>query len=212
MQKTDQRLRQRLYEHRPAEIEVRLKQQKPKVTIERQSQRLRRQLLDLKPNANTDRRRALRMASRSESVTPSSTDAIRQAVLDAVNAERKRAGKTLLTQNMLLQTSAQAYAEDMLQRNFFSHTSPGGEEPFERMQAAGYGDLTSENCNCKHFSAAFGENLAKGQQSVTEVIDDWMASPTHRDNILSDAFLELGIGIAGDLWVQHFGAIKIDPR
>jgi uncharacterized protein YkwD len=59
-----------------------------------------------------------------------------------------------------------------------------------------------------------GENIAQGHGSVEEVVDAWLASPVHREHILSRAFLEIGLGLAFGrnnegyqiLWVQVFGA------
>ena len=133
-------------------------------------------------------------------------------MLETVNHEREQVGIPPLTSNALLDVSAQAYAEDMLKRDFFGHESPEGESLKERVHRAGYGNLTLQNCNCHRATTFFGENLAKGQPTVAWAMDDWMHSPDHRENILNPAFKELGVGIAGTLWVQHFGTITIVPK
>jgi uncharacterized protein YkwD len=58
-----------------------------------------------------------------------------------------------------------------------------------------------------------GENIALGQLTVDEVMDSWMKSPEHRENILDRDYRDLGVGLAlGEsragfrtLWVQTFG-------
>ena len=59
---------------------------------------------------------------------------------------------------------------------------------------------------------AFGENLARGQLTAEDVMNDWMASPGHRANILTELFIDIGIGIEGSSWVQHFGMMDTVPR
>src|SRR5713226_4782392 len=68
---------------------------------------------------------------------------------------------------------------------FLSHTGPDGSTFEHRINAAGYSDWT-----------AIGENIAAGQQSPQQVVDDWMNSPGHRANILDPSFRDVGIGIA----------------
>ncbi|PIR52982.1 hypothetical protein COU76_03710 [Candidatus Peregrinibacteria bacterium CG10_big_fil_rev_8_21_14_0_10_49_10] len=148
--------------------------------------------------------------------------ALRQAILDAVNHERALQGLPALTMNNDLQTSAQLHAEDMLARAYFAHTTPEGLSHVDRIKHTGYAIVDMEYCNCAGFKAALGENLAKGQRSVNWVMNEWMASPTHRDNILSPHFTELGVGIAEGkgsgtqiadrIWVQNFGSLEMTPN
>lgn len=57
---------------------------------------------------------------------------------------------------------------------------------------------------------AVGENIAKGQLTVKQVMDDWMNSPPHRKNILRPEFEEIGIGVYSNVWVQNFGRLRYD--
>jgi uncharacterized protein YkwD len=52
--------------------------------------------------------------------------------------------------------------------------------------------------------------LAKGHTSAADVVQAWMKSPSHRENMLHWSFREIGIGRDGPLWVLHFGMIKED--
>jgi uncharacterized protein YkwD len=129
--------------------------------------------------------------------------AVREEMLNRVNAVRKKAGLDVLRPNSLLGKAAQGHAEDMLTRGYFAHESPSGTTVRERSRKAGY-DWT-----------AIGENIAFGQTSVDEVITTWMDSPGHRKNILSRNFTEMGVGLALGkgkdgkyqvFWVQNFGS------
>ncbi|MEI7030470.1 sigma-70 family RNA polymerase sigma factor [Streptomyces pratensis] len=115
-----------------------------------------------------------------------------------VNAERAKEGCRPVRVNDLLSTAAQRHSEDMANRDYFSHTSPDGTDPGDRITAAGYRWST------------YGENIAKGQQTPAAVMRGWMDSPGHRANILNCSFKEIGVGKQatddGPIWTQKFGA------
>lgn len=127
--------------------------------------------------------------------------AVRAAVRARVDAERSKAGLAPLAERPELDRAAQAHAEDMLARGYFEHASPEGRTVRERSLAYGYR------------WRAVGENIALGQLTVDEVMDSWMKSPEHRENILDPEYRDLGVGLAlGEsrkgfriLWVQTFG-------
>jgi uncharacterized protein YkwD len=129
---------------------------------------------------------------------------VRQGVLERVNAERRKAGRRPLALDARLDEAAERHAEDMLARDYFAHESPEGKTVRQRAVAAGYD------------WQAIGENIAEGQLSVDQVMQGWMESPHHRDNILSRDFTQLGVGLAmGEgpkgfrvVWVQTFGYPK----
>ena len=209
VQREEQRARVRIRENRPTELQSRLNQKKPTVQEKKVSQRQRRKETEIWKSESAPQRRLRDRLNRRASVrTSTAVEKLRADILLAVNREREKVGVPPLKRNLMLQTSAQAYAADMKNRNFFSHESPEGETYRERIQRSGYGTITSENCECRSFSLAFGENLARGQLTAEDVMDDWMASPGHRANILTEHFIDIGIGIEGSHWVQHFGTME----
>ncbi|OYD59784.1 hypothetical protein CGZ90_01325 [Fictibacillus aquaticus] len=109
-----------------------------------------------------------------------------------VNKERQNAGLPALALDEELSSVALVKAKDMIQQNYFSHTSPVYGSPFDMMKRFG---IT--------YSAA-GENIAKGQSSAAEVMQDWMNSQGHRENILSSSYDSIGIGYYQGAWVQLF--------
>jgi uncharacterized YkwD family protein len=120
-----------------------------------------------------------------------------QQVLALVNQERAKAGVAPLKLSDTLDNMAKVKAEDMRDQNYFSHTSPTYGSPFDMMKKFGI-----------HYSTA-GENIAAGQQSAADVMNSWMNSPGHRQNILNPNYTEIGIGVAkggsyGIYWVQDF--------
>lgn len=122
---------------------------------------------------------------------------IRQQILDLVNAERQKAGLQPVVRESRLETAAQSHAQDMASRNYFEHNTPEGQTPTQQMQNAGY-PLTGR--------WSTGQNIARGQTSAQQVMQDWMNSPGHRQNILNPAFQELGVGYVNNYWVQDFGS------
>ncbi len=84
-----------------------------------------------------------------------------------------------------LATAAQGHADDMLANGYFSHTGQNGSTPGDRITAAGYRWRT------------YGENIARGQQSEAEVMQDWTNSSGHHANNINPAFEDFGIAKAG---------------
>jgi len=115
-----------------------------------------------------------------------------QQVLDIVNQERSKAGLKPLTMNDKLSKVAMAKAQDMYNNNYFDHQSPTYGSPFDMMKSFGV-----------TYNSA-GENIAKGQSSPTEVMNQWMNSPGHRANILNSGFTQIGIAYYNKEWVQEF--------
>lgn len=104
-----------------------------------------------------------------------------------------------LTANPALRCAARVHSQDMVDRNFFDHTNPSGESPFQRMGEAGY-----------QYSTA-GENIAAGNSTAAATMQQWMDSDGHCSNIMNGSFTELGVGYYpggqyGHVWTQNFGA------
>ncbi len=136
----------------------------------------------------------------------------RAELFDQVNTERARYGLAPLSLHPLLTTAAENHAEDMWKRRYFNHTTPEGLTYIDRIEAVGYLQPTFELCPCKTTCTcspyfALGENIAQGQLTVDEVMRDWLASPSHRQNILNPSFRNIGIGLFGTIWVQTFGSV-----
>jgi len=134
---------------------------------------------------------------------------IRTLILAKVNEARKDAGVKPLTYNVYLEDSAQRYALDMAEKGFFGHVSPDGQTLKDRVGATGYYDRSySRDCGCiKGYT--FGENIARGQKTADEVMEAWMKSPSHKEAILNPDYSDLGVGVFGGLWVEHFGGVLL---
>jgi len=105
-------------------------------------------------------------------------------VTEATNSARAEEGIVPLSRNPQLDEAARLKAEDMAQKNYFSHWSPDGVSPWYWFEEAGYSYLHA------------GENLAVHFTDSSAVVEAWLRSPTHRDNILNSKYTEIGIGTA----------------
>lgn len=118
-------------------------------------------------------------------------------VVRLVNVERAKLGLGQLSLNAKLSNVATLKSQDMINKNYFSHTSPTYGSPFEMMK----------KFNISYKTA--GENIAKGQKTPAQVVNAWMNSQGHRENILNKNYTEIGIGVAKDAkgtlyWTQMF--------
>ncbi|MFI5696218.1 CAP domain-containing protein [Kribbella sp. NPDC051586] len=130
------------------------------------------------------------------------TNTQERQVLDYTNQIRQQQGCGPLRLDSALVEAAGEHASDMVRRHYMDHTSPDGQDPGDRMAAAGYRGST------------WGENIAAGYDSAQKVVAAWMQSDGHRKNILNCRFTTIGIGydpgkVKSDYgpgsWVQDFG-------
>ena len=98
------------------------------------------------------------------------------------DTNKQRTGNSLepLKLNDKLSAAAKAKADDMIATGYWAHDAPNGTTPWEWIDGAGY-----------KYSYA-GENLARGFNTSTGVIDAWMESPTHRSNVLGSEYTDVG--------------------
>lgn len=128
--------------------------------------------------------------------------AVLPGVLTSLTNDQRVANNVgLLTENNLLKQAAQLKADDMASRGYFSHNTPDGKTPWYFLNQVNY----------KYKLA--GENLAVNFFESDEVARAWMASPSHRANIVKKDYTEIGIAVASGIYegrsavfvVQFFG-------
>lgn len=104
-------------------------------------------------------------------------------VFAITNQERANNGVGALTLDSQLNSAAAAKASHMIANNYWAHVAPDGTTPWSFIYSAGY-----------NYSAA-GENLAKNFNTSAGVVNGWMNSPTHRTNMLSGSFSNVGFAV-----------------
>lgn len=122
---------------------------------------------------------------------------LEEEVVRLVNAERAKMGLHALKHNWELSRVARYKSQDFINKNYFAHQSPTYGSPFDMIKQFGI----------KYTAAA--ENIAKGQPTPASVMNSWMNSTGHRNNILSSSYYEIGVGVAKDskgnlYWTQMF--------
>lgn len=108
-------------------------------------------------------------------------------LLADTNNERKQAGLASLTLNEQLNQAAFLKAKDMFAYNYWAHVSPTGVSPWKWLASVNY-----------NYDVA-GENLAKNYTNADATVAAWMASPTHRANILGDKYKDVGFAVVEDV-------------
>ena len=142
----------------------------------------------------------------------SSTAAAERATLCLLNRERRAHGLPRLSANGQLRIAGERHALDMVRRDYFSHTAPGGTSFVSRIKDTSYIRPDA--------GWSVGENLAWGagrSSTPRSIMRQWMNSPGHRANILRRGYRQIGIavvrgvpvaGIAGGAtYATEFGAL-----
>lgn len=123
-------------------------------------------------------------------------------VIDLTNKQRLEGNLPPLRVSDQLTVAARAKASDMFAKNYWAHISPDGLKPWSFITNSGYSYVYA------------GENLAKDFQNSFDVVKAWVASPAHRENLLSSRYNDIGVAVVNGtlggfettLVVQMFGA------
>jgi uncharacterized protein YkwD len=127
------------------------------------------------------------------SQTPVHLSEVEERIWRLTNDVRRQHGLSSLSRQKNLAAVSQAYSTDMLVRRFFSHTDPEGLDAGDRLKPVYSGPVY-----------AWGENIWEGSNISTGdpdglarlIMDSWMSSPGHRENILNPKYTHVGIGVA----------------
>jgi uncharacterized protein YkwD len=130
-------------------------------------------------------------------VLGATSDFSSSALLDTSNQHRSQNHETTLKLNQQLSAAAQAKANDMATRNYWSHDTPDDQAPASFVTNAGYNYQIT------------GENLAYGFADAKEAVAGWMNSPAHRANLLNNKYQDVGFGVAQSANYQGEGPTTI---
>lgn len=128
-----------------------------------------------------------------------------QELLEHTNRAREENGVAPLRLNEALISAANGKAQHMLANNYWAHFAPDGTSPWNFIRGSGYSYVFA------------GENLAKGFTDSASIVRAWMNSPSHRENLLSEKYNDIGFAITEGtlegtetiLVVQMFGALDV---
>lgn len=144
------------------------------------------------------------VAAKNPEVLGISSNIDQKQVIELTNEKRQEAGLSPVIENSKLDEAALAKAKNMFEEDYWAHYSPSGKDPWGFINGAGYKFVFA------------GENLARNFYTSPEVVEAWMNSPTHRDNLLNSRFQEIGVAVVDGilkgkrtiLVVQEFGTTK----
>ena len=133
-----------------------------------------------------------------------SSNVDQKILIEMTNKEREKLGLPPVSENPALDKAAALKAQNMFSENYWAHFAPSGKSPWDFILGSGY-----------KFTYA-GENLAKNFYASDEVVSAWMASPTHRENLLNQKYQDIGIAVVEGvlngqkttLIVQMFGTTQ----
>jgi uncharacterized protein YkwD len=114
-------------------------------------------------------------------------------VAEITNQERAKYGLRPLESDCQLYKAAQDHTVDMVSMGEISHTGSDGSSVGIRVEGVGYQYST------------VGENVAQGQKTPLQVVNAWVNSTGHRENILNPDFTDIGVGYSNNYWTQVFG-------
>lgn len=134
-----------------------------------------------------------------------SSSITKERIIELTNMERGKLGLPALSKNPALDSAAISKAYNMFEEGYWAHFAPSGKTPWDFILGSGY-----------KFSVA-GENLAKNFSTPENVVAAWMASPSHKENIVNSKYRDIGIAIEDGvingqrttLVVQMFGTTSV---
>ena len=106
-----------------------------------------------------------------------------QGIIELTNVEREKKGLQPLSENTSLNSAATLKSANMFFENYWAHFSPTGKKPWDFILSSDY-----------RFTFA-GENLAKNFENNEDVVEAWMNSPSHRENLLNPKYKDVGIAV-----------------
>jgi uncharacterized protein YkwD len=133
-------------------------------------------------------------------VSATATVKPRTAMLEKLNEMRAKHGLGPVRPSLRLRLAAKGHSDDMVMRDYFAHTSPGGGTVYDRIVGSGF--VTG-------YSWIGGETLAWGTGILTKpgaTVKAWLASPEHRAILLSATWTRIGISRACGSFLGHTGA------
>jgi uncharacterized protein YkwD len=130
--------------------------------------------------------------------------AVREALLCEIGALRERRDLRRLRPSAELESAAGLHATDMVQRRYFSHTSPGGGDLADRARRSGF---AREGCSWR-----VGEVLAWGigrRTTARRTVRAWMESPGHREILTANRFGRIGLGMVYGNPAGYTGGVTV---
>jgi uncharacterized protein YkwD len=128
--------------------------------------------------------------------------------LELHNEAREQRGLESLCLQPTLTKAARSHSKDMIENDYFAHSTPGGESLGERLKRFGY--VPEKNSGFTFWRV--GGNIAWSSNADVEpskIFEGWMNSSSHRHNILEEDFRQVGVGTHTGEYTRHESSIMI---
>lgn len=131
---------------------------------------------------------------------PPKTERTEDLIYVMTNQYREAVGLQPLDRVSKIDQIARSHSQDMAERNYFEHETPEGLDPTDRGNAAGYGCRKDYG---SYYTFGLGENIFwhsggwyGAERLAEEIMEGWMDSPGHRQNIMDPDYDRIGVGVA----------------
>lgn len=125
--------------------------------------------------------------------------AVERLIHEEINDERNANGLDPLATDADLRDAARGHSADMIADGYVGHESPDGVTPADRLSAAGCsagGENVAQTWFDRPVDTGDGTVVVESEQELaSHLVDSWMASPGHRENVLRESFAETGVGV-----------------
>jgi uncharacterized protein YkwD len=120
---------------------------------------------------------------------------LERRIYQLTNEARRKNGLPSLVPDEALAAMARKHSDDMLQRDYFSHTSPDGQTVKDRLfEAPAVGKSIAQAG--ENIYGGSGQDYSDPRIIARVIVDGWMTSPGHRANILNPNYTHLGVGVS----------------
>ena len=137
--------------------------------------------------------------ARASIATVASVSELELKVHAGINAQRVKNGLPALEWEAELATVARVHSDDMTRRGYFSHDTPEGLGPSDRIDRAGYSCWKGSHYGVAE-NIAVETTLGNLDRTAAQAVQGWMNSPGHRTNLLGRQYDRTGIGASFGTW------------
>jgi len=123
--------------------------------------------------------------------TPDNLGPVADAIVCLIDDWRTSANRVALTRSSELDLSSRRHSQDMVARHYLAHEREHGPTVLDRIRASGYFDGAKDGLYSENIGVVPRETASAGN-----LVNAWLASPEHRDNLSHPGFRNIGVGFA----------------
>lgn len=152
---------------------------------------------------------------RAKQTVSSSVSAARQTaetLRELINDERRKAGSSTFVSNTILEKAAEEHVRELAKRSAFVDADFDSDTLQSRLQKLGYAVVDRETCDCASWSSRVSEVFSRGSADPERILAEWLEDESSAQQLLSDAYSEVGIRGSDDVWVAVLGHVEVEKN